>query len=368
VVVENQIAPTGGTPIASVAVEGDPDTDPAFATYAYTVAGDQADKFEVIGGILVLKQGLSLDFEAAGTLDLTVTAVNSNAPAHTASAAVAVTVTDVNEAPTGLALSNLTIAELNGAEAEVGTFSALDPDVVPVLTYKLMEDKAGIFAIGGTNNDKLVVVQGLKLDFERARSHVVKVQVSDGTLVEEKEFTITVTDRLSENTYGTAGNDIIWGGAGADILRGGLGNDQLKGGGGRDTLSGGAGNDRLWGGLASDTLTGGKGVDRFIFDTKLGSSNVDVVRDFNVRDDLFLLDNAVFTRLGKAGTPTKPVKLGTDAFHLGRVAGDAEDRILYDRGTGALYYDRDGTGSAAAVKFALVVNKVALTASDFFVI
>jgi Ca2+-binding RTX toxin-like protein len=104
-----------------------------------------------------------------------------------------------------------------------------------------------------------------------------------------------------------------------------------------------------------------------VFDTKLGSSNVDRVVDFNVRDDSFQLDNAVFRKLG-AGTLTKPGKLSKDAFHIGKTAEDREDRILYDRSTGALSYDADGTGSATAVKFATLKKGLALTYHDFFVI
>ena len=49
---------------------------------------------------------------------------------------------------------------------------------------------------------------------------------------------------------------------------------------------------------------------------------------------------------------------------------DADDRIIYDRGTGALSYDADGSGIAAkAVQFAVIDNhdKVALTHLDFLV-
>ena len=105
----------------------------------------------------------------------------------------------------------------------------------------------------------------------------------------------------------------------------------------------------------------------FVFDTKLGKTNVDVVKDFDVKDDAFQLDNAVFKKLGK-GTLAKPVKLSSDAFHKGKVAEDKDDRILYDQGTGALYYDADGSGAGKAVKFAQLKKGLALTHADFFVI
>ena len=55
-------------------------------------------------------------------------------------------------------------------------------------------------------------------------------------------------------------------------------------------------------------------------------------------------------------------------LHKGKVAEDKEDRILYDQGTGALYYDADGSGAGKAVKFAQLKKGLALTHADFFVI
>ncbi len=174
--------------------------------------------------------------------------------------------------------------------------------------------------------------------------------MSDGSgLFQDRTFTVTVGDVAREVTAGSDGADVIVGGAG------------------KDRLGGGAGNDRLAGGLGADVLTGRAGRDTFVVDRKLGPSNVDRVTDFNVRDDSFHLDNAVFTKLGK-GAPAKPLKLAADAFFKGKAAHDASDRIVYDPGTGSLSYDADGSASGKAVKFALLKKGLALTNADFFVI
>ena len=121
-------------------------------------------------------------------------------------------------------------------------------------------------------------------------------------------------------------------------------------------------------GLGNDMLTGGEGRDNFVFKTPLNKkTNVDTIADFNFSDDAIWLDNAVFKTLG-AGTLAKPRKLSADAFQAGTAAQDAQDRILYDKATGSLFYDRDGTGAAAAVKFATIAGKKALAHHDFFVI
>ena len=47
---------------------------------------------------------------------------------------------------------------------------------------------------------------------------------------------------------------------------------------------------------------------------------------------------------------------------------DKNDYIIYDSKTGALFYDKDGKGKAAAIQFAQLKKNTKLTASDFFVL
>jgi serralysin len=49
------------------------------------------------------------------------------------------------------------------------------------------------------------------------------------------------------------------------------------------------------------------------------------------------------------------------------LAGDADDFILYNTTKGTLLYDADGSGAGAAIEFALLSNKPAITAADFTV-
>ena len=159
-----------------------------------------------------------------------------------------------------------------------------------------------------------------------------------------------------------AGHDQITGGSGNDRLYGHTGNDVLRGAGGRDILLGDVGNDDLFGGAGNDVLTGGRGQDDFVFNTApSGSTNFDRITDFSAVDDRILLENAVFTRLAAGG-------LAASQFVLGTQAQDANDRIIYQRATGTLWYDRDGTGGAAKVAFADLADGTALTAADFLVI
>ncbi len=53
----------------------------------------------------------------------------------------------------------------------------------------------------------------------------------------------------------------------------------------------------------------------------------------------------------------------------GTGAHDADDRIVYNPGTGALWYDADGNGAGAAVQIATLTGLAgALTQADFMVV
>jgi hypothetical protein len=138
--------------------------------------------------------------------------------------------------------------------------------------------------------------------------------------------------------------------------------DAYKGTAFADKVDLGKGDDTLNGASGNDKLIGGKGRDNFVFDAALGSGNVDRIADFDPKDDTIRLAAAVFTGL-VAG------KLDEEAFAKGTAASEADDRILYDRKTGALAFDLNGSGAGAtAVRFATVGKGLDLSADDFFVV
>jgi Ca2+-binding RTX toxin-like protein len=130
-------------------------------------------------------------------------------------------------------------------------------------------------------------------------------------------------------------------------------------------LFGNAGANVLNGGGGADYLVGIGGADSYAFTTALGGGNVDTIIDYSGvgtdGDDRILLDDAVFTGMTLGA-------LDPGAFVVGTAALDADDRIIYDTSTGALYFDADGSGAGAKVQFAILDGAPALTAGDFFVI
>jgi len=93
----------------------------------------------------------------------------------------------------------------------------------------------------------------------------------------------------NDTMAGDGGNDSLEGRTGDDSLSGGDGLDQLLGQAGADQLDGGTGNDTLSGGEDDDTLIGGAGADRFHFLSFDGAGSNDLINDFEVGVDTFLL-------------------------------------------------------------------------------
>ncbi|MCG7394735.1 hypothetical protein MHY87_17655 [Microvirga sp. ACRRW] len=176
----------------------------------------------------------------------------------------------------------------------------------------------------------------------------------------------------NDTLSGGSGNDRLYGGTGKNKLSGGDGNDTLYGGIHNDTLSGGAGKDKLYGdagtdvlngGLGLNTLSGGSGKDTFVFNTALKSKvNVSTITDFNVADDTIKLENSIFKKLGSPG------KLKPGYFVVASKALDKNDHLIYNKKTGYLYYDPDGSGKTGAVLFAKLKPGLELASSDFIVI
>jgi Ca2+-binding RTX toxin-like protein len=281
-----------------------------------------------------------------GEIDTTTFTVTVRDGSLEASQDVRVESVIADKPPSQPILSNDRIDELVADGTRVGTLSAQDSNGQSI-TYSLVGAGYAPFEIVG---NELRVKNGVALDHEQTKAYTFTIRATAGGLSNDRVVTILVNDVGVENTSGSAAND------------------QIVGGAGKDTLGGGLGDDRLWGGLGNDVLSGGKGKDVFVFGTKTNkSTNVDRINDFSVKDDTIWLDNAVFTKIGK-GTEAKPGKLGKDLFWTGKAAHDASDRIIYDKATGALYYDQDGTGRAAQVKIATLKKNLFLTEKDFFVI
>jgi hypothetical protein len=159
-------------------------TDPEAAD-VHSLAVDDA-RFEVVDGALKLKAGEALDAEAEPEVTLTVTATDAGGLAY--SQAFTLTVADVNEAPTALALDATTVAE-NAGGAVVGDLTVSDPDADDVHTFAV--DDARFEVVDGA----LKLKAGEALDAEAEPEVTLTVTATDASgLAYSQAFTLTVAD------------------------------------------------------------------------------------------------------------------------------------------------------------------------------
>ena len=205
----------------------------------------------------------------------------------------------------------------------------------------------------------------------------------------------------NDKISGTSGNDYIDGGVGADVMSGGRGDDRYivddskdkvveasnQGvdtiittlneyslakmpnienltfdGSGNANLTGNkqnniivasGGDDYLEGKEGKDSLTCGAGEDAFVFNTKLSSTNVDTITDFESGVDWLSLNKKLFNKVAKSFTE--------DNLVYGDKAQDANDYLIFNTQNNTLYYDADGSGN----KFSAVEIVVVGTMIEF---
>lgn len=157
-------------------VDGDGDTGNA----AFTIVGNQ---LQTVG---------NFDFESQSSYSIR---VRSTDPfGLSVDQVFTITVTDVNEAPNEILLSNSTVAENSAVDTAIGQLTAEDPDTSNTHTFTLIDGD------GSTDNALFSIVgnelrTAASLDFEAQSSYSIRVQVTDQDGESfEQILTITATD------------------------------------------------------------------------------------------------------------------------------------------------------------------------------
>ncbi len=152
-------------------------------------------KFQVSGN--TLQTNAILDFESANSLSVRIR--TTDLAGGSFEKEFTVTVTNSNDAPTNIALTNATVSESAAIGTTIGTLLATDPDAGDSHVFTF------VTGTGSADNAKFQIVgNALKtnaiLDFETAPSLSVRVRATDAAGANfEKPFTITVTD-AAENS------------------------------------------------------------------------------------------------------------------------------------------------------------------------
>jgi len=251
--------------------------DPEGGTILYAIAGGaDAALFSIDPATGALSFLAAPDYEApadAGGDNVYDVIVRAGDGSLWATQAIAVTVTDVNEAPVitsngGADAASLALSENSSL---VATFAATDPENAPRTWSIAGGADAALFTIDPATGALSFVAapdHEAPADADHDNVYDVVVRVSDGTLSDTQAIAVTVTNVAEDSppvVYGGAGNFTFAGSSDNDDVTGNGGNDFFDlSQGGADKGSGGAGNDAFAFGAAfgpGDAVDGGEGFD-----------------------------------------------------------------------------------------------------------
>ena len=313
--------------------------------------------FSIVNNQLQLNPTQFAALGAGETLSLAFNyTVTDGTAAGTVPASAQLMVMGQNNAPASLTLSSAHVLDHAAAGTVVGQLSAADPDRGDTVTYQIVNDPKGWFAVSGNN---LVVAAGAAIDFATAASDAISVKATDAagasvtsafTVAIDKIVGVTINGSGGNDTYTptsatptTAGDDTVNGNNGDDLIDGGAGNDILTGGVGADIVNGGDGNDRIiesGSDGVGDTLNGGNGTDTLV----LGGSTT--LSGFNATaSSIEIIEGNGKSISGTSGAEVFDLS-GITQFTLGGIgfldAGDGNNTV-----TGSVFADdlRAGSGS-----------------------
>src|SRR6185503_6204497 len=174
-------------------------TDPdAGTTLTYSISGTDASLFNINATTGAVTFKSTPNYEAptdAGANNIYDVTVSASDGSLTTSKAVAITVTNVNEAPTITSAATASFAE--NATGTVYTAAATDPDAGTTLTYSISGTDASLFNINATTG---AVTFKSSPNYEAPGDagannvYDVTVSASDGSLTTSKAVAITVTN------------------------------------------------------------------------------------------------------------------------------------------------------------------------------
>jgi gliding motility-associated-like protein len=183
-----------------------------FANFNYTLVagagGNDNSLFQITNDSLITNATFNFEAKRLYSVRVRVTDVTN----ATFEGIFVINVTDANDAPTALSLSNNTLLENKPALTVVGSFATTDVDATDNHTYTL------IAGTGSTDNAQFVIdgntlYSNFSANYENKNSYSIRVSSADnGGSTVESVFTISITDvsekpSISNQTFSVNEND-----------------------------------------------------------------------------------------------------------------------------------------------------------------
>ncbi len=268
---------------------------------------------------------------------------------YTLGAAQAIEFLYANAGATGLTLTGNELA--NNVQGNAGVDTLFGMDGADTLDGRGGADDM----TGGIGNDKYYVDNAGDVLHEGAAEGTLDIAYASVSYVLGAGVYVERLYADSSSGLTLQGNEL------ANALFGGSGNDTLMGHDGADTLTGNSGNDRLIGGTGIDTLFGNAGADVFVLQNL--AVDRDTIRDFEAADQI-----EVSAALFGGGLVAGSLAANQFVSNGTGLAGDSDDRFVYNNSTGALYFDEDGDGATARVQIVTLTGMPSLSAGDFNIV
>ncbi|MCX8131151.1 MAG: hypothetical protein N3I35_13760, partial [Clostridia bacterium] len=190
----NSSVPESAISGSTVGILSSTDVDIGDTTFTYALvsgAGDTDNASFAIDGT-ALETAAGFNYEAKNSYSIRVRATDAGGLWYEKQLTIAIT--NVNENPTGITLTNSTIAENSATGSAIGTFSSTDTDVIDTFTYALVSG-AGDADNASFTIDGNILKTNTTFSYAAKNSYSIRVRTTDaGGLTYERQFTISISE------------------------------------------------------------------------------------------------------------------------------------------------------------------------------
>ena len=165
------------------------DQDVNDTTHIYTISGNDASVYEIMGNRLLTKE--TFDREQASEHSLTITTDDGN-DNGSYQRSFTINILDENEAPSAIMLSNDTVKENIAIGSIVGIFTTMDADDGDTHTYTIGGKDGSFFSIIKAENQLQTLTQ---FNYEEQSRYEIAITSTDrGGLFVDSTFTLTIAN------------------------------------------------------------------------------------------------------------------------------------------------------------------------------